>query len=240
MMAKKKPLFSVVEKKITKDIENGIYQEGSLIPTEKELAAKYNVSQGTARKAALNLARQGILHRVPGKGTMVNFKNYNRIKYFRFVEEIGAETFSFNLSILNIDVISADRTLSAYLTLRRGSKIIRLERMGQISDRSLIHTISFLPKRYYKGLETYPKDQFIKNTLWKLQETHYRLRLKEKQEYLSIVQSDAKLSRLLEIPESTPVLRIEMILISNDDKPIEYRLSHCNIENYKFVTIQSK
>lgn len=171
---------------------------------------------------------------------MVNFKNYNRIKYFRFVEEIGAETFSFNLSILNLDVISADRTLSTYLNLRRGSKIIRLERMGQISDQSLIHTISFLPKRYYKGLETYPKDLFIKNTLWKLQETHYRLKLKQKQEYLSIVQSDAEISRLLEIPESTPILRIEMIMISHDDNPIEYRLSHCNIGNNKFVTIQSK
>jgi GntR family transcriptional regulator len=240
MNKKKKTLFSVVENKITRDIENGVYQEGALIPTEQELAAKYNVSPGTARKAALNLARQGILYRVPGKGTMVNFKNYNRIKYFRFVEDIGTETFSFNLSILNIDVISADRKLSACLNLRQGSKIIRLERMGKISDQFLIHTISYLPKRYYKGLESYPKDQFIKNTLWKLQETHYKLKLKQKKEYLSIVQSDAEISRLLEIPESKSILRIEMILISHDDKPIEYRLSHCNIGNNKFVTIQSR
>ncbi len=238
-MKKKKTKSSIVEDGIIRDIDRGVYQEGALIPTEKELAKKYNVSPGTARKAALSLAQQGLLHRIPGKGTIVNFDNYNRIKYYRFVESIGAEFFSFNLSVLDIDIIPADKELSACLKLRAGSKIIKLERMGKISEDFLIHTISFLPKRFYRGLESYPRDQFIKNALWKIQEAHYKIKIKEKQEFLSIVSADAHISQLLEVAEQTPVLRIEMILVSQEDKVVEYRISHCNIGRYKFVTLQS-
>lgn len=238
-MNKKKTLFSIVENKIKNEIEKGVYRAGDLIPTEHELAKKFKVSQGTARKAALNLAQQGILHRVPGKGTMVTFKNYDRILYFRFVEAIGKETFSFNLSILNIDIVSADKELSNHLKLRKGSKIIRLERMGKLTEGLLIHTMSFLPKRYFPGLESYPKDQFIKNTLWKLQESHYKIKINQKQEYLSIVLSNQHISQLLEVPEQTPILCIEMVLISQAEKVIEYRISYCNIGKNKFVTVQN-
>ena len=48
------PLYEEVKKKITESLIQGEWRPGEAIPSEVELACKYNVSQGTVRKAIQN------------------------------------------------------------------------------------------------------------------------------------------------------------------------------------------
>mgnify|MGYP000116422167 CR=1 FL=1 len=63
--------------KIRKEIEKFIKEnefKDEMLPPEEEIAKKFKVSRGTVRRAILDLVNQGILYRIPGKGTFINKK----------------------------------------------------------------------------------------------------------------------------------------------------------------------
>lgn len=58
-----------------KDILNGIYPTGSLLPTELTLAQKYSVSRPTIAKVYNQLQTEGYITKKKGLGTIVNYKH---------------------------------------------------------------------------------------------------------------------------------------------------------------------
>lgn len=67
----KQAKYKQIESFIYQKINDGEYMVGDQIPTEQELTEMFQVSRATANKAINNLAHDGILHRVAGKGTFV-------------------------------------------------------------------------------------------------------------------------------------------------------------------------
>src|SRR6218665_2680199 len=66
--------------KLRSDILSGRIANGSLLPTEKELSAELKLSRPTAAKIYNALKHEGLLEKIPGKGTLVVF-NGERNKY---------------------------------------------------------------------------------------------------------------------------------------------------------------
>ncbi|MCR4999613.1 MAG: GntR family transcriptional regulator [Lachnospiraceae bacterium] len=56
---------------LKKQLNAGAYEADTKIPSENQLAAKYEVSRQTVRKAILELEREGYLYAVHGSGTFV-------------------------------------------------------------------------------------------------------------------------------------------------------------------------
>jgi GntR family transcriptional regulator len=229
-------LYRQVEDFLREEIASGNFKEGDLIPSEQELARKYGVSQGTVRKAVLNLTDKGLLYRKQGKGTFVVFPKQDRGRYrnFRFVEGLDSELVNVNVVFLNIGVVTADSHIAQNLQIGKGTNVIRLERMGKIADDSLLHTLSYLPKRLYKGLEKYTTEDFLRNTLWKLQDIYFGIRIEKREEFISAVPADPELARTFETEPGSPLLRIEVKLTSFSGDIVEYRLSHCKLGHLKF------
>ena len=228
-------LYRQVENLLREEIASGNFKEGDLIPSEQELARRYGVSQGTVRKAVLNLTDNGLLYRKQGKGTFVVFDKQSQRRYrnFRFVEGLESELVNVNVVFLNIGFIPADPDLANKLQIRKGTNVIRLERMGKISEEFLLHTLSYLPKRLYRGLENYKAEDFLKNTLWKLQDIYFGIRVEKREEFISAVLADKKMARALEADEGSPLLRIEVKLTSFAGDIVEYRLTHCKLGHLK-------
>ena len=56
---------------ISQDIDTGIYQPGSRLPTRMNLMQKYNISRATIDKVIKQLQKEGQLHSTQGSGTFV-------------------------------------------------------------------------------------------------------------------------------------------------------------------------
>lgn len=70
-MKKGEPLYQQVYNSIVKQIELGLLRNGDRVPSERELSEQHHVSQITAKNALNNLAENGYVERVQGKGTFV-------------------------------------------------------------------------------------------------------------------------------------------------------------------------
>ena len=66
-------------------LEAGEWRPGEAIPSEGELAARFGVSQGTARKAIDALAADNLVVRRQGKGTFVATHTEEKASMFRFL-----------------------------------------------------------------------------------------------------------------------------------------------------------
>ncbi len=65
------PLYEQIYEEIREKIEERGYRVGDRLPSEKELSEQYHVSRITSKKAVELLAEEGLVTRIPGKGTFV-------------------------------------------------------------------------------------------------------------------------------------------------------------------------
>lgn len=65
---------------------SGAFEAGERLPTESELAAEYGVSRQTVRRAFLDLVSEGLVYRVPGRGTFPS----NFVRRGHYLRSIGA------------------------------------------------------------------------------------------------------------------------------------------------------
>ncbi|MCJ7842466.1 GntR family transcriptional regulator [Lederbergia sp. NSJ-179] len=66
-----KPMYEQIYDELCERIANQHYREGDRVPSEKELADLYHVSRITSKKALELLANDGLIVRLPGKGSFV-------------------------------------------------------------------------------------------------------------------------------------------------------------------------
>ena len=69
--ARTRPLYRQVRHLLLESLRRGEWMPGTAIPSETELAVRFQVSQGTVRKAIDELASENLLVRRQGKGTFV-------------------------------------------------------------------------------------------------------------------------------------------------------------------------
>jgi len=63
--------YQVIYNDMVEDIKNRKYVSGEYLPSDMQLVLKYQVSRETVRKAMVNLANNGYVQRLKGKGTIV-------------------------------------------------------------------------------------------------------------------------------------------------------------------------
>ncbi|NLJ30398.1 MAG: GntR family transcriptional regulator [Clostridiales bacterium] len=70
-MSEHQPLYLMLYHSLHDRITGGEYSKGEKLPTEKELAEQFGVSNITSKKALELLAKDGFIQRIPGKGSFV-------------------------------------------------------------------------------------------------------------------------------------------------------------------------
>jgi len=71
MNNERQPLYMQIQNYFKRRINSGQLQAGDQIPTERELMAAFSVSRITVANALAQLAKEGWIYRVPGKGSFV-------------------------------------------------------------------------------------------------------------------------------------------------------------------------
>jgi len=65
------PQYRKLYELLRKNILNGIYEEGSLLPSENELCAVHGMTRPTVRHALDSLVKDGLIIKKQGKGSIV-------------------------------------------------------------------------------------------------------------------------------------------------------------------------
>jgi GntR family transcriptional regulator len=228
-----RPLYARVRDRLTERIRSGEWKPGQLIPNEFEIAAEYRVSQGTARKAISELAAEGLVVRRQGRGTFVveHTPAHVLFRFFNLFDESGAAVIPDSRDA-RASVGPADAEERQALVLEPGTRVIRIARTRTRAGAPFIAETSVLPEPLFPGLGDAPE---IPNTLYDRFQQTYGILVLRTDDRLSAVTADATTAARLGIAAATPLLRIDRIAFTIDDKPIERRVSLCHLERAHYL-----
>ncbi len=216
-----KPLYLQFEEIIRDRIESHEWKPNSPIPSENELSRTYGLSRMTVRSVITQFVKEGLLYRVPGKGTYVvepkiTTKSLSYAGIREQLERMGYEIFT---KVLSVQVIPATEKIAEKLNVNKEDPVYALERIRYIKNEPLsVHT-SYMPEDLCRGLETKGLED---EQLCVILRKDFNLSRGKVVETLESSRATSPEARLLNVKPGYPLLLLEDIIYSESGKPFEY------------------
>ena len=228
------PLYRQIKDLLVQALDRGDWKPGEAIPSETELAVRFQVSQGTVRKAVDELASENLLIRRQGKGTFVSTHHEARVR-FRFLRLAPnqGEAQPAESQILDCKRVRASIEIARALELKPGDAVVAIRRLLSFASVPTVVDDIYLPGVLFKGLTADLLSGYV-GPLYGFLETEFGISMVRAEEKLRAVGADQDMSTLLGIPLDTPMLKVDRISYTDADRPVELRMGHYVTDRYHY------
>ena len=224
------PLYRQIGGLITRSLQAGEWKPGEAIPSEVELAARYKVSQGTVRKAVDDLAASNLLVRRQGKGTYVatHAEEKTQFRFLRLAPDVApgaaqpAAREPLSRRFLDCRRLRAPAEVARAIGLSGGEAALRVRRLLYFRGQPVVLDDIWLPAALFEGL-TSTRLSAYQGPMYGLFETEFGVRMVRAEEQIRAVAADAAAAVLLEVAAGAPLLSVERVAYTYDDRPVELR-----------------
>jgi len=151
-------LWRQIEQSVERDIHEGRHGPGARLPTEAELAQRFDVNRHTVRRAMEELARRGLIRIEQGRGSFVaeDLVDYTIGPRTRFSEVVARQNREPGGITLRALEVPADEEVALGLHLRPRRPVVLIERLGLVDGLPVsIATHYFCAARFPGLLEAY-------------------------------------------------------------------------------------
>lgn len=222
---------------IRERITHGHLVVGERLPSEAQLGERFGVSRITVRQALAELERDGLLERIPGKGTFVreSAKKVERLtRLSGFGENMAALGLTAGYETFRAEEMLVPPEVADQLKIA-GRWAFVVERKLLADDRPVgVHT-SYLPLWLVGQIAegAFSKESLDRNSLYQAIEgtgvAMYRA-----EEIVEPMLAGAWEAEHLGVEEGDLTLRIRRTVYDADDRPIEYVLITYRADSYTF------
>jgi GntR family transcriptional regulator len=216
-----KPLYAQLEDIIREKIEAGEWKPHNPILSENELSKNYGMSRMTARSVITQLVREGLLYRVPGKGTYVSDPKIttNSLSYMGIREQLEKMGYEITTKLIKEEKITASDKIASVLRLNERSEVFVIERVRYIKGEPLSLHTSYIPFGVCDGIGS--KD-LEGEQLCVILERDYDLKRGKVVETLESSVANQTEAKLLSVKQGYPLLLLQDIIYSPQGNPFEY------------------
>jgi GntR family transcriptional regulator len=229
------PLYAQVKALITRRIGSGEWKPGALIPNEFQLAAEYNVSQGTVRKALIALEAERLIVRHQGRGTYVAQHTRERA-LFHFFRMVGLDDQRVEPTSLTLGqkTLAATTALAAALEVQRGAQLHCITRIRTLKGLPAIFEKIYAPVNLVPNLVIETGVEMI-DEMYVIYQERYGITIAHASERLAAVAATSADARLLKIPTATPLLEVTRIARNINRVAVEVRISRYRTDLFRYA-----
>jgi GntR family transcriptional regulator len=223
-------IYAIIKTKI----ERGEWLAGAQIPTEDTLCRTYDVSKATVRLAVSELARDGYLRRVQGKGTFVLYSipSYSGIAMkTRLTGEMLGEGVKVKKEIVRKGVKKPAEDIKTYFGFDDDVYYVLCKRVAE--DEPAYLEESFIPLFVVPDIEV---EDFCQHSLYELIQTRSMRKIHKVVQTLEVTEINGDSAAILRIKEGSPVLLLHRLLIGSDRTPLAYTRLIGSGRKYKIQT----
>lgn len=217
------PLYRQIKQLLMASLEQGEWKPGELIPSEIELAARFQVSQGTVRKAVDELSAEHLLLRRQGKGTFVATHHEPRAQYrfLRLAADDGVAAPAHS-RFLDCRRLRASREVAGRLELKAGDPVVSIRRLLLFEATPVVLDDIWLPGNVFRGLSAERLSRYH-GPLYGLYESEFGTRMIRAEERIRAVAAGDAAAQLLHVDVGVPLLEVERLSYTYGDRPVELR-----------------
>lgn len=226
--------YRLLARSLREEILDDRFAEDEPLPTETALAEAFSLSRQTVRRAFLELVSEGLVFRVPGRGTFVTPKGSRYRRQFSSVDDLMNLTLDTELEVLEPLTGMYDEKVAERLQLKGRSMyslLFRRLHRGEV----FCTTRVYLPAHIGQPLEEIPslveEGQRSGITIIGLLESR-GINIAEAEQVTTAVAAGEDQARMLDCGPGAPLLHIERLYIDSTGVPVELAVSDFLPEHY--------
>lgn len=212
---------------LRRQIVDGVYKEGDILPSENELCATYNLTRPTVRHSLDALVNQGFIIKHQGKGSIVHKlpKGVGILSIAGTTSALGSKNLKSKL-IRKPEVIPwPENFMFKPTSLEQESGCIYMERIRYFNERPIFYDLNFIPN---VNLPRFTSRNFEDTSLFDTLRSAYQLEIKGGEQKLKAIQARAEIAEYLALMEYQPVLHLERKFFTNRPDFHIYSSIYCN------------
>ncbi|MGR5529860.1 GntR family transcriptional regulator [Vibrio alfacsensis] len=231
------PIYLQIERILTEQIEAGDLHPGDPIPSETVLAAQYQVSRMTARKAVDYLVRQGVVERLRGRGTFIcERKQELKIalpldKHLTSSEVADSLNSPIRNKLLYLEKVKAPKHIAKELAIAEGDWVWFMKRLRMVGNVPFVFESShMLADPWFSDLT--PDD--LNNSKYSYLEKKGKS-VQGSQKQIRAELPSEEIRELLGLRRDEPVLCAHSVALLEHDVRFEVSDIYYNQEHYTFT-----
>lgn len=214
------PLYVQIRESLREKIAGGAIAVGEQLPGEQDLAKLYGVSRMTLRQAIDDLARQGHVRVLHGRGVIVVSRkvrrDYGRLTGFH--EDVTARSLRPSSRLLERRILPADPVTAENLAIKVGEPVVFFSRLRLADGQVVACNDVRSPAALCPWLESADLEQ---QSLYKLYEAH-GLKLEWAHQIVEARAATLEQARQMDVDPGSPLLYIERTTYASGNLPIEW------------------
>ncbi len=222
-----KQLYEVIRKQITE----GTYKPGDLLPSENQLCMLFGITRPTVRHALDVLNNDGMIRKYHGKGSIVAGppNGIGILSISGTTSALGKHNLRTHMLSKPIVMQWPDAFMFPVSDEFRRSGCIYLERLRLVNDLPVFYDLNFLPNI---NLPRFCSRKFEDRSLFDILRKVFQIEVKSGEQRIRAIRADEKISTCLKIPTGYPVLHLQRKLMTNRPGFHFFSSIYCNTEDH--------
>ncbi len=230
----KRPLYQKLAERLSNDIQQGVYAVGSLLPTEAEFCAQFNVSRQTVREAIRQLTEIGLVSRHQGVGTRVERSRLEE----GYVQRLGhlPDLFQYvkdtqRKVLRTADVVASKAKVPLPGDPKLKWRVIEGLRFRENEQKPIAWTEIYVHPAYATVTGAKDRDRY---PIYSLIERRYGIKAQTVQQEIAGVAIEPAVAGLLRVPAGSVGLSVQRQYVSTNDEIFEVTLSIHPADRYRY------
>lgn len=215
------PLYQQLEEILQAKITSGEWSPNQRIPSEVDLHRAYGLSRMTVRGVLTKLVNDGLLLRVPSRGTFVAPTKISAVSpaYRGVREQLESLGYATTTKLLSLDLVVPPVDARELLGLPAGEQVYEIVRLRTVDGEPISLHRSYVPASLAPELEQH---DVVNEQLCVVLEDAYDLSMQKVREHLEAVAVNPTDAKHLGMRRGEPALRLQDTISDTSDRPFEY------------------
>lgn len=211
------PYYWQIMEHLQRQIREGHWQPDEMLPSAIELSRYYHVNRHTVRQAVDELCRRGWVYKVRGRGAFVAGQAPQRVTYaVSAAPQLAAGVPGGCRILLGYKRQGLEEAAAERLALRPGTAVYSLELLQLREGQPIASEQWLIPEERLGNLPLLLEKKGIDEIV----AAHYGANLRRRYAAVAAALPNADEAQRLEIAPHLPVLKLESVVVSEDNQPI--------------------
>jgi DNA-binding GntR family transcriptional regulator len=229
LLMQRLPQYRKLSEILRKQIIDGVYTEGDILPSENELCAIHKLTRPTVRHALDALVNEGFIRKHQGKGSIVHKlpKGIGILSIAGTTSALGEKNQRSEILVKPVVKPWEDPFMFKLSETEIDSGCIYMERIRFFNEKPIFYDINYIPNI---NMPRFTSRSFENHSLFDILRKIYQIEIKGGEQKIRAIIANSKIAHHLSLKPGHPVLHLERKFDTNRSGLFIYSSIYCNTE----------